>query len=176
MTAQIYSASAHGHRGESDRWNDSEARAIVAARRDQPGAMLPILHDLQSAFGYVDQSVVPVIAEALNVSRAEVHGVITYYHDFRHSPAGRHVLKICRAEACQAMGCRDLIDHVQTTHGLTLGETAPDGLITVEEVFCLGNCALSPAVLLDGDLIGRVSIADIDAIIETAGQIAGRGI
>jgi formate dehydrogenase subunit gamma len=151
-------------------WNDSTARKLIEARRDEPGAMLPILHDLQQEFGYIDQIAVPVIAETLNVSRAEVHGVISYYHDFRHAPAGRHVLKICRAEACHSMGCHDLIDHVERAHGLRLGATAPDGSITVEEVFCLGNCALSPAVLLNGELIGRVTPADLDAIVETAAR------
>jgi len=151
-------------------WNEATARDIIDARRTEPGAMLPILHDLQHAFGYVDASAVPVIADALNVSRAEVHGIITYYHDFRHAPAGRHVLKICRAEACQSVGCRDLIDHVERAHGLELGKTAADGSITVEEVFCLGNCALSPAVLFDGDLIGRVTTEDLDTLVEAAAR------
>jgi formate dehydrogenase subunit gamma len=151
-------------------WNEVVAGGIVDARRDEPGAMLPILHDLQEAFGYVDASVVPVIADALNVSRAEVHGVVTYYHDFRHEPAGRHVLKICRAESCQSMGCRDLVAHVERAHGLQLGKTAADGSITVEEVFCLGNCALSPAVLFDGELVGRVTSEDLDDLIATAAR------
>ena len=163
---------AHMSSGTASRWNDAVAKDIIEARRSEPGAMLPILHDLQEAFGYVDQSAVPVIADVLNVSRAEVHGVITYYHDFRHAPAGKHVLKICRAEACQSVGCRDLIAHVEQKHGLELGKTSPDGSITVEEVFCLGNCALSPAVLLDGELIGRVTIDDIGQIIETAARPA----
>jgi len=149
-------------------WNAAIALEIISARRQEPGALLPILHDLQHAFGYVDQSVIPDIADALNVSRAEVHGVITYYHDFRHQPAGSHVLKICRAEACQAMGCRSLVDHVERVHGLTLGSTSADGAITVEEIFCLGNCALSPAVLFDGELVGRVTPAAIDSLIETS--------
>ena len=121
-------------------------------------------------FGYVDATAVPVIAETLNLSRAEVHGVITYYHDFRAVPAGRHILKICRAESCQAVGCRDLIDHVERAHGLQIGKTSVDGSITVEEVFCLGNCALSPAVMFDDMLIGRVNVSDLDGLIKTAGM------
>jgi len=156
----------------ADRWDAAAARRIIEARRSEPGAMLPILHDLQHAFGYVDASAVPDIADVLNVSRAEVHGVLTYYHDFRAKPAGRHVLKICRAEACQSMGARALVDHVREAHGLALGQTAADGSITVEEVFCLGNCALSPAVLFDGELIGRVSAGDLDDLIATAARDA----
>ena len=154
------------------RWDDAQAAAIIRARSGEKGAMLPILHDLQHAFGYVDSAAVPMIAEALNVSRAEVHGVITYYHDFRSAPAGRHVLKICKAESCQAIGCRDLIAHVEHKHGLELGQTAADGSITVEEVFCLGNCALSPAVLYDGELVGNVSKSDLDDLIAASGRVS----
>ena len=154
------------------RWDDAIAEGIIKARQSEKGAMLPILHDLQEAFGYVDAAAIPVIAETLNVSRAEVHGVITYYHDFRHAPAGRHVLKICTAESCQATGCRDLVAHVGQRHGLEIGQTAADGSITVEEVFCLGNCALSPAVLYDGELVGRVGPADLDDLIAASGRLA----
>ncbi len=150
------------------RWNEDVAAGIIDARKGEPGAMLPILHDLQEAFGYVDAAAVPMIASALNVSRAEVHGIITFYHDFRHQPAGRHVLKICRAEACQSCGCGELIEHVADKHRLALGETSPDGAITVEQVFCLGNCALSPAVLFDGELVGRVDTDAIDDMIRKA--------
>lgn len=149
-------------------WNEATARAIIEARRDEAGSLLPILHDLQHAFGYVDDTAIPVIATTLNISRAEVHGVITFYHDFRHAPAGRTVVKVCRAEACQSMGCQSLIDHLETKHGLELGKTSADGSVTVEEVFCLGNCALSPAILVDEDLVGRVTTADLDAIIQDA--------
>src|ERR1700685_135358 len=145
------------HRPRS--WNTDEAAEIIAAQSGIPGALLPILHALQDAFGYVDESAVPVIADALNLSRAEVHGVITFYHDFRHAPAGRHVLRLCRAEACQSMGCDALIRHVEKRLGVELGKTTADRKFTVEAVYCLGNCALSPAAMLDGKLHGRVSPA-----------------
>jgi formate dehydrogenase subunit gamma len=149
-------------------WNADEAAEIIAANSRIPGALLPILHALQDAFGYVDESAVPVIADALNLSRAEVHGVITFYHDFRHVPAGRHVLRLCRAEACQSMGCDALIRHVEQRLGIELGRTTADGGITVEAVYCLGNCALSPAAMLDGKLHGRLSPASVDRLIDAA--------
>jgi len=149
-------------------WNDDEAAEIVAAHKHMPGAMLPMLHALLEAFGYVDAAAIPVIAEALNVSKAEVHGVIGFYHDFRTEPAGKHVLKLCRAEACQSMGCESLIDHVERRLRVKLGETSTDGGFTVEAVYCLGNCALSPAAMLDGKLYGRVSPEFADGLIAAA--------
>jgi formate dehydrogenase subunit gamma len=149
-------------------WNGAEAAEIVAAHRDVPGAMLPILHALQEAFGYVDAAAIPIVAEALNVSKAEVHGVIGFYHDFRDTRPGKHVLKLCRAEACQSMGCESLIDHVERRLRVKLGETSGDGAFTVEAVYCLGNCALSPAAMLDGKLYGRVTSAAADKLIDAA--------
>ncbi len=149
-------------------WNEDEAAEIVAAHATLPGAMLPILHGLQESFGYVDAAAIPVIAEALNLSKAEVHGVIGFYHDFRDTPPGRHLLKLCRAEACQSMGCDALIDHVERRLGAKLGETTADGAVTIEAVYCLGNCALSPAAMLDGKLYGRVSPAAADRLIDGA--------
>ncbi len=143
-------------------WNSEAARTIVEARRAMPGAMLPILHALQDEFGYVDRSAVPIIAEALNVSRAEVYGVVTFYHDFRQQKAGERVLKLCRAEACQSMGCEILVRHLEAGHGIAIDSTTPDGRLTVETVYCLGNCALGPAALLNGELIGRVDDAFLD--------------
>jgi formate dehydrogenase subunit gamma len=131
-----------------------------------PGALLPILHALQEEFGYIDEEAVPLLAEALNLSEAEVHGVISFYHDFRKTPPGRHVLRICRAEACQSMGCNGLIEHVEKRLGVKLGETTADGNFTVEPVYCLGNCALSPAVMLDAQPYGRVSATVADALID----------
>ena len=133
-----------------------------------PGALLPILHSLQEEFGYIDDAMIPLIAEALNISHAEVHGVISFYHDFRRAPAGKHVLQICRAESCQSMGCNSLIAHVEKILGVKLGETTADGNITLRPVYCLGNCALSPAVMLDGQPYGRVSAAVADFLIENA--------
>jgi formate dehydrogenase subunit gamma len=133
-----------------------------------PGALLPILHSLQEEFGYIDDAMIPLIAEGLNISHAEVHGVISFYHDFRRAPAGKHVLQICRAESCQSMGCNSLIEHVEKNLGVKLGETTADGNITLRPVYCLGNCALSPAVMLDGQPYGRVSAAVADSLIENA--------
>lgn len=133
-----------------------------------PGALLPILHALQEEFGYVDRAAIPVIADALNISQAEVHGVISFYHDFRHEPPGKHILRLCRAEACQAMGCETVVRHVEERLGVGLGETTHDNAFTLEAVFCLGNCALSPSVMLDGELYGRVSVDVADLLIEDA--------
>jgi formate dehydrogenase subunit gamma len=124
------------------------------------------LHALQEEFGYVDPEAIPLIADALNLSHAEVHGVISFYHDFRHSSPGRHVLRICRAEACQSMGCEALVSHVENRLGIRMGETTADGAFTVEPIYCLGNCALSPAVMLDGKPYGRVSPQVADFLID----------
>ena len=140
----------------------------IQALQHLPGALLPILHTLQEEFGYIDDAMIPLVAGVLNLSHAEVHGVISFYHDFRRAPAGRHVLQICRAEACQSMGCNPLIEHVEKRLGVRLGETTPDGNFTLRPIYCLGNCALSPAVMLDGQPYGRVSAAVADSLIENA--------
>ncbi|MGA2510504.1 MAG: formate dehydrogenase subunit gamma [Candidatus Acidiferrales bacterium] len=149
-------------------WDADRALSRIQEHAQMPGALLPILHALQDEFGYVDKAAVPLIADALNLSHAEVHGVISFYHDFRHTPPGRHVLKMCRAEACQSMGCESTIRHVQDRLGVKLGETTEDQSFTVEPVYCLGNCALSPAVMLDGKLYGRVSSEVADFLIDSA--------
>ena len=149
-------------------WTETEATEIVAAHKDMPGAMLPILHALQETFGYIDQGVIPIVADALNVSRAEVHGVIGFYHDFRTELPGRLVFKVCRAEACQSMGCDSLIAHLERKLKTKLGGTSADGAVTVEAVYCLGNCALSPAAMLDGKLYGRVSPGTADRLLDAA--------
>jgi formate dehydrogenase subunit gamma len=155
-------------------WDQQRAVAIVDQLKNLPGALLPILHALQDEFGYIDSSVVPAIASALNISRAEVHGTISFYHDFRHSPPGKHVLKICRAEACQSMGCDALIDHVEKRLGASLGQTTSDGAFTLDAVYCLGNCALSPAVMLDGRPYGRVTPQVADFLIDDAQRRGGQ--
>ena len=149
-------------------WNAEEAREIIDRHRDLPGAMLPVLHALQDAFGYLDGAAIPLVADALNVSRAEVHGVISFYHDYRTEPAGRLVLKVCRAEACQSMGCNALVEHLEKSLGVALGGTTKDGAVTLEPVYCLGNCALSPALMLDGKLHGRVTPARADRLLAEA--------
>ena len=149
-------------------WDEARAQALIDQLKDLPGATLPILHSLQEAFGYVDQKAIPLIADALALSRAEVVGVIHFYHDFRETPPGHHRLKVCGAESCQAMGSASLVAHIEKQLGVGMGETTPDGAITVETVYCLGNCALSPAVLLDGRLYGRVSPVRADKLIAQA--------
>ena len=149
-------------------WDNERAVTLVEQRKNMPGALLPILHALQDEFGYVDPSVVPVIADALNLSRADVHGTISFYHDFRHHPPGKHVLKMCRAESCQSMGCDDVIAHVEKRLGAKLGETTADGSFTLSPIYCLGNCSLSPAVMLDGKPYGRVSKEVADFLIDDA--------
>ena len=149
-------------------WDVDRAQSRIQELERLPGALLPILHALQDEFGYVDKAAIPLIASALNLSHAEVHGVLSFYHDFRRAPAGRHVLQMCRAEACQSMGCENVIRHVEVRLGVKLGETTEDSSFTVEPVFCLGNCALSPAVMLDGKLYGRVSSDVADFLIDDA--------
>jgi formate dehydrogenase subunit gamma len=146
-------------------WDNDAALSIVQQKKSLDGALMPILHALNDEFGYVDASVVPLIAEELNLSRAEVHGVLTFYHDFRKAPAGRHVIKICRAEACQSMAGRDLEAHVTRHLRVAMGETTPDKAFTVEAVYCLGLCACSPAMSIDGKLHGRVTPQRFDALI-----------
>jgi formate dehydrogenase subunit gamma len=138
----------------------------IAANRALPGALLPVLHAIQDALGFIPPDAVPRIAHALNLSQAEVHGVITFYHDFRSSPPGRHVLKLCRAEACQAMGSEALAARLTRRLGIEWKETSRDGAVTIEPVYCLGNCALSPALMLDGQLRGRITAEALDAIVE----------
>lgn len=147
-------------------WDETIALERIRALQDIPGAMLPILHALQEEFGYVDEAAIPLIADALNLSKAEVVGVIHFYHDYRHEAPGRHVLKVCRAEACQSMGCESLVGHVQSKLGAAMGETTFDGAFSLDTVYCLGNCALSPAVMLDGRLYGRVTNERIDTLLE----------
>ncbi|AHF85927.1 formate dehydrogenase subunit gamma [Rhizobium leguminosarum bv. trifolii WSM1689] len=134
----------------------ARTRAIVADLRFLEGPLLPILHEVQQEFGYVPQEAVPVIAEELNLSRAEVHGVVTFYHDYRDHPTGRHVLKLCRAEACQSMGGDALADRVKALLGIDFHQTTLDGGVTLEPVYCLGLCACAPAAMLDGEVYGRV--------------------
>ena len=140
--------------------------AITQRHHNQPDALIEIYHEVQDAFGYIPEGALPRIARALNISRAEARGVFTFYHDFRAEPAGRHVVKICRAESCQAMGCRSLEAYAKQRLGIGLGETTSDGEITLEAVYCLGNCALSPAVMIDGRLYGKVDPDRFDALVE----------
>jgi formate dehydrogenase subunit gamma len=130
--------------------------------------MLPILHALLETFGYVHAEAVPLIAETLNVTRAEVYGVVSFYHDFRRDPPGRHTLRLCRAEACQSLGADALADHVRERLGVAWHETTGDGAVTLQPVFCLGLCAVGPSALLDGNPLGRLDNARIDAALDRA--------
>src|SRR3984893_6890782 len=130
-------------------WDAERAAEIISKNLAHEGPTLPILHALQEAFGHVPEAAVPILAEALNLSRAEVHGVVTFYHDFRREPPGRHVLKLCRAEACQARGGRATEARVKAALGVDFGETTADQAVSLSPVFCLGLCASGPAALLD---------------------------
>ena len=138
---------------------------IIEEMRGLEGPLLPILHGIQDEFGYVPQEVLPVIAEALNLSRAEVYGVVTFYHDYRSRPAGRHVLKLCQAEACQSMGSDAIAARMKALLGIGFHETTKDGAVTLEPVYCLGLCACSPSAMLDGEVIGRLDAAKVDEIV-----------
>jgi formate dehydrogenase subunit gamma len=146
-------------------WNPEVAQVLIREHVQLDGALLPILHALQEEFGYIDEAAEPLIAAALNRSRAEIHGVVTFYHDFRRAPAGRHVLKLCRAEACQAAGGDALAGRAQERLGLALGETAADGSVTLEPIYCLGLCAVAPSAMIDGRVVGRLDAQRLDALL-----------
>ena len=139
--------------------------AAVNANRDRIGALLPVLHAIQDKLGHVPPDAVPMIANVLNLSRAEVHGVISFYHDFRTQPPGEHIVHLCRAEACQAMGARELEQHARERLGVGYGQTTADGLFTLEPVYCLGNCACAPSIRINDDIHARVSAARFDELI-----------
>jgi formate dehydrogenase subunit gamma len=149
-------------------WNEARGAEIIAEHDKAEGPTLVILHALQEAFGYVPEPAIPMIAQALNLSRAEIHGVFTFYHDFRHEPAGRHVLKLCRAEACQAAGGDALAARAEAKLGISLGNTTADARVTLEPVYCLGLCATAPSAMLDGRIVGRLDEARIDALVAEA--------
>lgn len=151
--------------GHFEPWSEARTREIVAAHLDLEGPLLPILHAVQHAFGYVPEDAVPIIANVLNLSRAEVHGVVTFYHDFRREPAGRHVVKMCRAEACQAMGGERLLAKAEDSLGTRCGETSADGSVTLEAVYCLGLCATAPSAMVDGRVVGRLDDRKLDIIV-----------
>jgi len=145
-------------------------RAIAEAHRDVPGGLLPALHAVQDALGHVPDAAVPVLAQALNRSRAEVHGVVTYYHHFRRTPPGRTVVQVCRAEACQACGGEELLVHAERTLGCARHETRADGAVSVEAVYCLGLCASSPAVQIGDQLHARVTPEKLDRLLAGVGR------
>jgi formate dehydrogenase subunit gamma len=139
--------------------------AAVTAHHGRIGPLLPVLHAIQDKLGHIPPDAVPMVAGALNLSRAEVHGVIGFYHDFRSEPPGEHIVHLCRAEACQSMGARDLERHARERLGVNFGQTTADGLFTLEPVYCLGNCACSPSIRIDDEIHARVSPARFDELI-----------
>ena len=151
---------------KSQEWSLQSIQAEINALHQTPGAMLPILHALQDRFGFIPPDAVPLIAESLQQTRAEVHGVISFYHHFRTTPPGRHVVQICRAEACQAVGARQLEAHAKARLGVNYHQTTPDREITLEAVYCLGNCACGPSIRVDDSVRGRVTPEAFDALVD----------
>ncbi|HSH98169.1 MAG: formate dehydrogenase subunit gamma [Methylophilaceae bacterium] len=144
----------------------------IEKHRQVPGALLPLLHAIQDDLGFIPEDSYSLISKALNLSVAEVHGVVSFYHHFRTQAPGKHILQVCRAESCQAMGSEALEQHIKSHLSVDFHETTEDGAITLEPVYCLGNCACSPAVMLDGDVYGRVSASKIDSLIACAREVA----
>ncbi|MBS0538497.1 MAG: formate dehydrogenase subunit gamma [Proteobacteria bacterium] len=151
-------------------WNDAEATDIVRRHKSKEGALLPILHDLQAAFGCVSPAAIRLVAHELNLTRAEVHGVVSFYHDFREQPAGTHVLKVCRAEACQSMNGEKVAEAMLKRFGVNWGDTTPDGHLTVEATYCLGLCSCAPSAMLDGQPMARLTPESIDEIAREVGR------
>ena len=149
-------------------WSERRAREVILTHGQGEGPLLPLLHALQETFGHIPREAVPVVAEALNLSRAEVHGVVTFYHDYRSAPAGRHVVKLCRAEACQAMGGESLVERAEARLDVKCGGTSADGRVTLEPIYCLGLCATAPSAMVDGRIIGRLTAAKLDAVLDEA--------
>ena len=149
-------------------WSAEIASQVIASHLGEEGPLLPILHDLQASFGYIPDAAVPLVAQALNLSRADVHGVISFYHDFRREPAGHHVLKLCQAEACQSCGGDALAERAEGRLGVAMGETTPDGRVSLEPVYCLGLCATAPSAMLDGRVIGRLDEQRLDVLLTEA--------
>ncbi len=146
------------------------ARGIIGRHLGREGAALPILHALQEEFGYLPGETLPVVADALNITRAEIYGVATFYHDFHLEPRGKHTLTLCRAEACQSMGAVALAERAKARLGVDFGETTPDGQVKLDQTFCLGLCACGPSATIDGKLVGRLSPQKLDAIIAEAAK------
>jgi formate dehydrogenase subunit gamma len=142
-----------------------EIEKIIGRFRGQPGPLLIVLHAIQEEFGYIPEEAEPVVADGLNLSRAEVHGVVTFYHYFRHHPPGRHVVQICQAESCKSMDSDKLTEHARRALGIEMNQTTPDGQFTLEPVYCLGNCACSPAMMVDGQIYGRLTNARFDEVL-----------
>ena len=153
---------------ERDEEQAAAIRQLAESRAHEPGALLPILHAIQDRYGHVPEAAAPIVAKVLNLSRAEVHGVITFYHFFRTRPSGKHVVYVCRAEACQSMGARALERYARDKLEIGFHETTADGRFSLEPVYCLGNCACSPAIMVDETVHGRVTPERLDEILESS--------
>ena len=152
-------------------YNKETASEIIAGFGNRPEMLVQVLHAFMDRFGWISNDAIRQLAEELNLSRADVHGVVSYYHDFRTSPTGKHVVKICEAEACQAMGSRDLSEHAKKSLGLNMHESNDN--VTLEPIYCLGNCACSPAIMVDGKTFGRVSAQRFDEIVAAMDGVDG---
>ena len=162
MKSKAYSLNDHGFASEIDY---GEIEALIVQRKAMPGAMLPILHAIQEKIGYIPDEVIPLIAGQLNLSRAEVHGVVSYYHFFRSHPPGRHTVQICRAEACQANGGNALAGHASAVLGCDFHASTADGQFTLLPVYCLGQCGCAPAMMLGDELHARMTPEKFDQLI-----------
>ena len=151
---------------DAARWDEAGIRALLEPFAEAPGGLLPALRALQNEFGYVDTPAVALLADVFNLSQAEVHGVVSFYHEFRSQPPGKHTLRVCQAEACQAMGSRALTEQVKALLGINFHESSGDGLFTLEPVYCLGNCACSPTIMIDESTYGRVSGDNVERILK----------
>lgn len=162
---------------DQPRSQPEQIQQAVDSLKDQPGAMLPILHAIQDRFGYIPDDAVPIIAESLRHTRAEVHGIISFYHHFRTRPSGRRVIQVCRAEACQAVGARALEAHAKASLAVDFHQTSADNEFTLEPVYCLGNCACGPSIRVGDQVHGRVTPARFDALVEdlTTSAVSLRG-
>ena len=150
---------------QSNHENGETVSGIITGFKNAPGALLILLHRIQDELGYVPDDSVSAIAKELNLSKAEVHGVISFYHHFRSTPPGRHIVRICRAEACQSMGGNALIAHAMSRLGISFHETTGNNKITLEPIYCLGNCACSPSMMIDDHIYGRVTPEKFDQLI-----------
>jgi len=157
---------------EQEQDRNAVINRVLDERKEQPGALLPILHGIQDALGYVPRDAIAQIAQALNLSRAEIHGVVSFYHYFRTSPPGRHTVYLCRAESCQSMGANRLVEHAKAKLGVDFHETTCDGAFTLEPIYCLGNCACSPAMMVDNEIYGRVTPERFEEVVSNLKEAA----
>lgn len=146
---------------------EAAVRDVVTAHREREAPLMPMLHAIQEEIGYIPDRAVPILADAMQTTAAEIYGTISFYHDFKRAPQGRHVLRLCRAEACQSMGSAALHDEIQQRLGISWGETTPDGKVTLEAVYCLGLCACSPSAMMDQRPMGRV---DVDRVLAAVAE------